>query len=63
MCLKHKDVISEEEQEQKNFMKALETGMFEGKGEVHELDQDTFSEYVLSTHLATDVRIVYPPCR
>ena len=62
MSLKHKDVVSEEEQEQKDFMTALETGEFQGRGEVHELDQDTFSEYVLFTHLATDVRIVYPPC-
>ena len=57
MSLKHKDVVSEEEQEQKDFMTALETGEFQGRGEVHELDQDTFSEYVLSTHLATDVRV------
>ena len=34
MSLKHKDVISEEEQEQKDFMKALETGEFEGRGEL-----------------------------
>lgn len=42
----HKDVVSEEEQEQKDFMTALETGEFQGRGEVHELDQDTFSDFI-----------------
>ena len=47
----HEDVISEEEREQRDFMRQLETGEFEGVGTVQELDTFTFGECVISNNL------------